>query len=558
MGWLSRLAGRFGMKRAEAAQLPAVVSDEGEAMAFGPAAPVRYAYHNGDKFPGGFGTTEVLITDYWALRARSAALFERNLYARGLLRRLATNVINTGLHLEATPVEGVIGVEDGSLESWTEFVERLFELWGKNPGLCDHQGRLTFGALQAAMYLEALVCGDVLVVLTQSKRTKLPQVRLVSGSAVRTPFPVPKIRKGHSIRYGVELDSTGRHIAFWVRKPSKDGREFVSERLEAYGNKTGRRVAWLVYGTDKRIDDVRGMPALALMLQLLKELDRFRDATIRKALLQAYLAIFVSKSEDKPGTRPITGGAVRKGVETVSDSAGTRSWNAEEFMPGVIMDELQTGEEPKAFQTQATSEGFGEFEEAMVQAFAWANEIPPEILRLAFSNNYSASQAAINEFKMFLNVVRTRIGHEFCDPIYREWMLAHVLAQKVDAPGLIESWRGQSDFYVFASWVDADWSGSIKPAVDTVKLARAYAEMVAQGFITRERATREISGTKHSQNVRKLLVENKALAEANAPMNPAPMNPAPETVDEKPSDAEDPGRENKKASGEVVRVAAAG
>lgn len=553
MGWFSRLMSRFGGQQKHA--LPAVVSDDGEPQAFGPATAARYAYHDGDKFPGGFGTTEILITDYWTLRTRSAALFERNIYARGLIRRLVTNVINTGLHLEATPSEAILGVEDGSLEGWTEFVERMFELWGKNPALCDYLRSQTFGALQASMYREALICGDVLVVLSQDKRTKLPLVRIVSGSSVRTPFPVPKVAAGHSIRHGVELDASGGHVAYWIRKPSKNGREYVSERLAAHGAKTGRRVAWLVYGTDKRLDDVRGMPALALMLQLLKELDRFRDATIRKALLQAYLAIFVTKTEDKPGTRPITGGAVRKTTETVSDSAGTRSWNAEEFMPGLIVDELQTGEEPKAFQTQATSEGFGEFEEAMVQAFAWAHEIPPEILRLAFSNNYSASQAAINEFKMFLNVVRTRIGNDFCDPIYREWMLAHVLAQKVEAPGLLESWRGQSDFYVFASWVDADWSGAIKPAVDAVKLAKAYALMVEQGFITRERATRELTGTKHSQNVRKLLTENAALAEANEPLNPAPE---PDTQGD--GEAEDPDNENedKSASGTVVRVAASG
>src|SRR5262245_32647493 len=67
--------------------------------------PWRYTWDNGTKFPGGFGPTEVPIPDYWTLRQRSAALFETNLYARGIIGRLVGNEINVGLHLEATPVE---------------------------------------------------------------------------------------------------------------------------------------------------------------------------------------------------------------------------------------------------------------------------------------------------------------------------------------------------------------------------------------------------------------------------------------------------------------------
>jgi hypothetical protein len=53
----------------------------------------------GDKFAGGFGATKVFTPDYWTLRQRSEQLFHENLYARGLIRRLVTNEINTGLTL---------------------------------------------------------------------------------------------------------------------------------------------------------------------------------------------------------------------------------------------------------------------------------------------------------------------------------------------------------------------------------------------------------------------------------------------------------------------------
>jgi hypothetical protein len=49
------------------------------ADAWGYPAPVRYGNHDGEKFAGGFGFTELLQTDYWTLRARSTQLFKQNL-----------------------------------------------------------------------------------------------------------------------------------------------------------------------------------------------------------------------------------------------------------------------------------------------------------------------------------------------------------------------------------------------------------------------------------------------------------------------------------------------
>src|SRR5690606_5424948 len=124
--------------------------------ALGPAPAVRFGYHDGEKFPGGYGAPDLLWTDYWTLRARSAELFQRNLYARGLIRRMVTNEINVGLHLEATPEVALLGLEKGALDQWSETVENRFNLWAHNPRLCDHLEQHTFGELQAIVRTEAL------------------------------------------------------------------------------------------------------------------------------------------------------------------------------------------------------------------------------------------------------------------------------------------------------------------------------------------------------------------------------------------------------------------
>lgn len=466
----------------------------------------------GDKWAGAFGETQILTADYWTLRARSTQLFETNLYARGLIRRLINNEINTGLHLEAIPAAKLLGRGEDALDEWSEDVETRFAIWEKDPWLCDHFEQNSYGALQAIARMEALVAGDVLVVLRQQHITQLPRLQLICGSAVQTPMDATPA-KGSKIVHGVEINAQGRHAAYWVVQD--DG---TSKRLPAWGEKSGRRLAWLVYGTDKRLDDVRGKPLLSLVLQSLREIDRYRDSVQRKAVINSMLAMFIKKAADKPGTRPMAGGAVRKGVVSDATTNVARRWKTSEHIPGLILDELQTGEEPHGFNSNGTDEKYADFEMAIIQAVAWANEIPPEVLTLSFNSNYSASQAAINEFKMYLNRIRTWFGENFCHPIYVEWLIAQALSGKIEASELLESWRDTKKYDLFGAWTASDWAGQIKPAVDLSKLVRAYKELAEIGGITRDRLCRELTGMKFSRVIRILKRENMLLAEANKPL----------------------------------------
>lgn len=479
-------------------------------------APWQNSIFDGGKFFGGYGVTDILHIDYWTLRQRSAELFTTNLYARGLIRRLITNEINTGLTPEACPDEEIIGVPEDSLSDWTETVENRFGIWSKNPQLCDWKQVNTFGAIQRAARMEALISGDVLVVLRQSQRTKLPMVQLISGNMVQTPLAVNSfnLRKGHTITHGVELDAVDRVAAYWVRQA--DG---SVKRLPAFGEKSGRHISWLVYGTDKRLDDLRGQPLLALVLQSVKEIDRYRDSAQRAAVINSILAMFITKSEDKPSTLPVQGGAVRKDQATVTDGDGTkRNFNLAQQIPGLVIEELQQGEEPKFNGGQGTDVNFGTFEAAVIQAVAWANEVPPEILTLAFSNNYSASQAAINEFKIYLNKIWSDWGETFCSPIYVEWLIAESLLQKVMTPGILEAWRDPSKYDIFGAWTAVDWYGSIKPSTDMLKQAKGSKMLVNEGWSTNARESRVTTGTKFSKNVKRLERENQQKAKALRPL----------------------------------------
>lgn len=497
---------------------PTLRYDDLSAASYGGyTTPANMTTFDGDKFFGGFGPTQLLTADYWTLRARSAELFTTNLYARGLIRRLVTNEINTGLTPECVPETAVLGTTDEAMRPWTDDVETRFALWGKTPWVCDYRQQHTFGALQRIARAEALVCGDVLVVHRFSYLHKAVQIQLVSGDAVVTPWDaveLAKLDKTHTITHGVERDAGREIVAYWIRHA--DGKV---ERLEARGKESGQRIAYLVFGTDKRLDDERGMPLLAIMLQSLKDIDRYRDSVQRKAVVNSIIAMFIKRTAPIGKSLPVTGGAVRVGSATATDNTGaTRTFKTMGMIPGLVIEDLAEGEEPVGFHSQGVDLDFGKFEEAVIQALAWASEIPPEILRLAFSNNYSASQAAINEFKIYLNKIWTDFGEAFCTPIYRDVVLTDVLTRRVKAPGLLDAWRTPSAWPEFAAWMAVEWYGSIKPSTDVLKQAKGSQILVNEGWSTNAREARMNTGSKFDKNIRRLREENVLKAQAAEPL----------------------------------------
>jgi capsid protein len=196
------------------------------------------------------------------------------------------------------------------------------------------------------------------------------------------------------------------------------------------------------------------------------------------------------------------------------------------------MEELQQGEEPVGFGNAGIDLNFPGFEAAIINGVAWANEIPPEVLTLAFSSNYSASRGAVNEFKMYLDMSRADRAEEFDEPFYQEWLLSEVLMGKISAPGLLEARRDPRKYDIVGAWISSDWSGAIKPSVDLKKEVSGYVEMIKAGLITRSRATRELNGMKYSKVSKQLKSENETLAAATEPLLQlaAKFNIAPEKV----------------------------
>ena len=463
---------------------------------------------NGSKFDGSFGSLEDFsFVDYWTLRKRSLRLFRENLYAKGIIRRLLWNEIHTGLVVAPTPAASVIWPHDDEEvreKKAAEFAEEFstqFNLYSKTPSVFDWGKKNSFGAFQNQVRFESLVCGDGIIISRIDQNTNLPRWQWVNGDNIRTPDSyVPK--GGNFIRHGVEFDKYGKKVAFHVRSETNGNVRY--ERIPVRGEKSGRLISWMVYGSETLLDDTRGEPFLADTLYMLKDLDRYRDAETRAAVINAMLAFFVERSADTgKGARPSDGLARLKPTVGI---AGPEPENynpvpekrigedLREMKPGTFFDDLDPGMKITSPATNRPNVNYRAFEEAIISALAWTHGIPPEILMLKFGNNYSASRQANNEFEVYLSRQTQKNADDFCQNIYTGFITQAVLSGQISAPGFISAYSKPEKWRLTSAWTDCTWTGLNRPSVDRSKEASASQTLLDNGLTTFDDEARRHSG----------------------------------------------------------------
>lgn len=436
------------------------------------------------------------------LRARS-----RDLYAgggplgRGAVDRVVLNAIGSGLKLNVRIDPEMLGMSESTARVWSQWVENEFDYWCSSKD-CDISRMLNFYELQALAFKSVLLDGECLVMLPFREIRENDytlRVQLIDADRLGTPY-APQTK--NQIDEGVELDDYGSPIAYWIanRNPNAELTNQPAleyKRVRMFGYYSGRRnIIHLM--PHERINQHRGVPFLAPVIEVLKQLGRYTDAELMAAVIGGIYAIFF---QHEPREEGALGAEEYASEEGYGGIPGLENITQEQLY-GAVMD-LPEGVKPVSLSPSRPNVSFDAFVQSLVRQIGSALGLPAELILMQFTSSYSASRGALLEAWKLFRYWRSWFAMNFCQPIYEEWMTEAVLLGRIDAPGYFDDIVKQKAY----AW--AEWTGPSQGQLDPVKEVNAAVLRVQNGFSTRQKETAELTGEDYDLNVRQLQREDE-------------------------------------------------
>jgi capsid protein len=500
-----------------------------DAIIAGPWVPINQRTFNGEKTPGELGNPTNLIPDYRSLRIRAHEANFTSDVIKIITGKFFNWVVGSGLKLQAEPNEEVLKLEKitEDLEAFRNNIEAYWPVFaGSTMG--DSADMLTLHDIASDAYSAAFLGGDCVAVLRVDDLYNIT-VQVIDGQHIQSPYLdndyyTQAKARGNIILHGIEINAQRQHVAYYVLKQTPDNLFGEYERIECRGKESGCVMAWMIYGKKQRIDHVRGIPSITAIIEKVKKLDRYTEATVGSAEERAKLPWFIEHDKNSDGENPVLANIKRNTAgESSYELAKLTSKNIS-ATEGKTVYNLPIGS--KFSTINSTSEiNYDAFFNAVFIQLCAACDIPPEVALQKYNSNYSASRAAILGWEYIIKIYRKKHGNDFYQKVYNLWLYVHVLKNKVSANGYVKA-LGEGNRYVVESYSTARFTGANMPHIDLLKEANAIRVMLGDEvtpLMSYEQASEQLNNGEFSENVKKIRTERESIKD----LTPAPLPPNP-------------------------------
>jgi len=484
--------------------------------------------YDGEKNLGEMGAIKNYLIDHQSLRARSWQLYLESEVCQMVFRRYSKWVIGSGLKLQSEPQNKVLLTEKIPALNSEEFNKKIEARWKvySNSKMGDYSNTQSLNMIAKEAHMNAIVAGDCLVVLRYIDG--VVKTQLIDGAHVKSPINLRIVdndyitASGNRVRHGVEIDARGKHIAYYVQK---NGYQF--ERIEAAGKKSGVLQAFLVYGLEYRIDNIRGIPLISSVMESAKKLDRYKEATVGSAEERQKIPYAIEHTNDSSGESPLMERAakanglmnVNTGLATTGDGKVLADNMA--VTTNKMVFNMPIGASLKSLESK-NELYFAEFYNTVLGLICAVVGIPPEVALSKYDSNFSASRAALKDWEHTLLVERKEFADQFYQPVYNFWLETEILTNKVQAVGYLASLANKNQMAIEA-YRNARWVGANVPHIDPLKEVNAErAKLGTAGahlpLTTLEAATEALNGGESSSNLEQYALELESAEVNNIPI----------------------------------------
>lgn len=452
------------------------------------------------------------------LNARNA--YHDTLQARAIIDRYADVVVDSGIKIAPTPDADLLGISVDQAEEWADRIGRRFDLYMSSKK-CHAAENMTGYQAQRLYEIFQHRDNDIFVrFYYRDEPTLLSplQFDFVDPCQLRNDgYTTTSGFNDNGYDDGIKRDEFGKEISYqiWVKKSnSQNNSQYKSVEIPAIGE--SGRVHMLHGFSSEYAGQGRGYSKIGHALQELENLTDFTLATIKKAINQANITMFVEPSDEEDAENPFEGvtnfnpsDQFGSNPTPSSDAVNvsTENLNSVEFCPipeadlrapgstGVF--NLQKGSKIKPFENSAPGDTFDKFVDSFTAYLAASANIPIEVVLMRFSSNYSASRGALILFWRIAWIWRNEMDADWLTPLYSAWLSEEIAAGREQA-------LGWSDPNLKAAWLSHDLIASPIPNIDDVKSAKANKlnlEMNATDF---DRVARDTNGSNGKANRAKL------------------------------------------------------
>ena len=418
------------------------------------------------------GTATMDLYTRFELVSRSRQLYISSPIASAVIERMTAGIIGAGLEYQA-PKESEFFEEDETYKKVSKDINTSFKI-ASHYKRFDIQKRLTFNQMQELACRNWLLSGDVFFV----RKPNTYSWRCIESDRVTTPYyyavntnayeVVRNPETGNRIIDGVEIDSDGVSVAYWISKDYIQSPLLINnnqiERIPAYDS-DGMPLVLHIY-KPLRPDQYRGIPVLAGVIETLHSVKNYTQAELQAAALQA--AVFGFIQSDNPTmdeTEPLSSMDLDAPIptepknETVmqlstdyTDNTDTITDADERILYNKILPKPKTvnagqiihlseNEKIQFLQSTHPHQNYAAFIEANHTDVAASVGIPEKALSCSYDGTYSSSRAAVLESNRLYKNLRKYFIDTFCRPVF-EMFVYETLNGKYDNADIISACMG--------------------------------------------------------------------------------------------------------------------
>jgi capsid protein len=477
---------------------------------------------NGEKNLGELGPVIDYQIDYPTLRARSWQAFLESEVAQLVFKKYCTWIISKGLRLKSEPDTEVLRSEGINInsEAFNEVVEARWKVWANSSmSTFDNQRNLHYAAKETLK--NAIVGGDMLVVLRYENGAV--NVQLIDGAHICSPVGIVNYieelkTSGNKIIDGIEMTQKGEHVAYYVK--TKDFGAY--DRIPAK-NSLGHKIAFMVYGMEYRIDSKRGMPLISTVMETIKKMERYKEATLGSAEERQKIVYQIVHEAFSTGENPIAQQLAKAfdvdntNIDLPQTIDGNNLANTVAASTNKQTYNMPQGAEMKTLESR-NELYFKDFYNTNIDVICAVIGIPPNVAMSMYNDSFSASRAATKDWEHTIEVVRGDFATQFYQPIYNFWLHMEILTNKVSAVGFMQNFA-RGNFMAVCAYQSARFVGSMFPHIDPLKEVNAERQKLGiygRGLplTTLEDATEALGGSEADSNIRQYIEEIKLFNES--------------------------------------------